>query len=242
MALPLVALAAALGIRCATRLFLARDPCVQFLYVLVGIKFIESRNTRDGTLLVCLALFLAVTQFFYTQTIFAAVIAIAGTVCARRRARRAARPIRAARTVGAQLAAPGAPDAAGYSARRTAVRAVSTTRRSALGFARRHRRTHRAFGPYVARLDQRTVAIRRGCFPRRLSWTARLPAARTLLARPGVRSLQRSGMERAVPAAGRHLRAARRAGHRLHRDARTARQAMAVCARTRGRAAAAAHR
>ena len=76
LALPVLALVAALGIRAQLGYFVARDPCVQFLYILVGIKFIESRNTRDGTLLICLALFLAVTQFFYTQTIVAAIIAL----------------------------------------------------------------------------------------------------------------------------------------------------------------------
>jgi transglutaminase-like putative cysteine protease len=75
-ALPVLALVAALGIRAQLGYFLARDPCVQFLYILVGIKFVESRNTRDGTLLICLALFLAVTQFFYAQSIVSAVIAL----------------------------------------------------------------------------------------------------------------------------------------------------------------------
>ncbi len=74
--LPLLALVAALGIRAHLGYLLARDPCVQFLYILVGIKFVESRNTRDGSLLVCLALFLAVTQFFYTQSILSAVLAL----------------------------------------------------------------------------------------------------------------------------------------------------------------------
>jgi protein-glutamine gamma-glutamyltransferase len=74
--LPLLALAAALGIRTELGYFLARDPCVQFLYLLVGIKFIEARDTRDGTLLICLALFLSLTQFFYLQTITAALSAV----------------------------------------------------------------------------------------------------------------------------------------------------------------------
>jgi transglutaminase-like putative cysteine protease len=76
--LPVLAIAAAIGIRADLGYFLARDPCVEFLYILVGIKFLEARNTRDGTLLTCLALFLAVTQFFYAQTIFAALAALPG--------------------------------------------------------------------------------------------------------------------------------------------------------------------
>ena len=74
--LPAFALTAAIGIRVEYGYFLARDPCVAFLYVLVGIKFLEARGTRDGALLVCLALFLALTQFFYAQTILAAVAAV----------------------------------------------------------------------------------------------------------------------------------------------------------------------
>jgi protein-glutamine gamma-glutamyltransferase len=84
--LPTLALAGALGIRADLGYFLARDPCVEFLYLLVGIKFIESRDTRDGTLLICLALFLSMTQFFYLQTIssvlsmIAVLLALGGTL------------------------------------------------------------------------------------------------------------------------------------------------------------------
>lgn len=74
--LPALALAAALGIRAEFGYFLARDPCVEFLYMLVGIKFLEARAVRDGTLLVCLAIFLSITRFFYTQTIDAALFAL----------------------------------------------------------------------------------------------------------------------------------------------------------------------
>ena len=74
--LPLLAIAGAVGIRTELGYFVARDPCVQFLYLLVGIKFIESRDTRDGTLLICLALFLSLTQFFYVQTIGAALSSV----------------------------------------------------------------------------------------------------------------------------------------------------------------------
>lgn len=88
--LPLLAAAGALGIRSELGYFLARDPCVQFLYLLVGIKFIEARDTRDGTLLICLALFLSLTQFFYVQTIAAALstlpvlLALGGTLASLR--------------------------------------------------------------------------------------------------------------------------------------------------------------
>ena len=74
--LPLLALAVGIGIRISFGYFLARDPCVAFLYTLVGIKFVETRSPRDGGLLACLALFVALTQFFYGQSIGAAVIAL----------------------------------------------------------------------------------------------------------------------------------------------------------------------
>ena len=75
-ALGLFALAAALVIRQTFGYFLGRDPCVAFLFLLVGIKFLETRITRDGALLVCLASFLVVTPFFYGQSMFAALAAI----------------------------------------------------------------------------------------------------------------------------------------------------------------------
>ena len=74
--LPLLALAVAIGIRVSFGYFLARDPCVAFLCALVGIKFVETRSPRDGGLLACLALFLVLTQFFYGQSIGAAVVAL----------------------------------------------------------------------------------------------------------------------------------------------------------------------
>jgi len=56
--------------------FLGREPCVAFLCVLVATKFVEARNTRDGALLVCLASFLLVTPFFYSQSLLAAIAAL----------------------------------------------------------------------------------------------------------------------------------------------------------------------
>lgn len=74
--LPVIALTVAIGIRLHYGYFLARDPCVAYLYVLVGIKYLEAKGPRDGGLLVCLALFLTLTQFFYNQGIAAAAIAL----------------------------------------------------------------------------------------------------------------------------------------------------------------------
>jgi protein-glutamine gamma-glutamyltransferase len=55
--------------------FLGREPCIVFLYVLVAIKFLEARDPRDGALLVCLASFLVITPFFYSQSLLAALAA-----------------------------------------------------------------------------------------------------------------------------------------------------------------------
>ncbi|HEY7787965.1 MAG TPA: DUF3488 and transglutaminase-like domain-containing protein [Casimicrobiaceae bacterium] len=75
-ALALTALAIAFLIRRSYGYFVGRDPCVAFLFVLVGIKFLEVRSLRDGTLLVCLAIFLLITPFFYSQSLLAGVAAL----------------------------------------------------------------------------------------------------------------------------------------------------------------------
>ena len=76
-ALALFALAIGLAIRQSFGYFVGRDPCVAFLFVLVGIKFLEARTLRDGTLLVCLAMrSLLITPFFYSQSMLAAVAAL----------------------------------------------------------------------------------------------------------------------------------------------------------------------
>lgn len=71
-ALGILAIATAYLLHVSFGYFLGRDPCVAFLFVLVGIKFVEARSQRDGTLLVCLASFLLVTFFFYSQSLLAA--------------------------------------------------------------------------------------------------------------------------------------------------------------------------
>ncbi|MDR0247655.1 MAG: DUF3488 and DUF4129 domain-containing transglutaminase family protein, partial [Burkholderiales bacterium] len=45
-----------------------RDASVGLLFILVAIKFSESTTRRDAMLLVCLASFLLITTFFYTQS------------------------------------------------------------------------------------------------------------------------------------------------------------------------------
>lgn len=81
-ALALIALAIAFMIRRSYGYFVGRDPCVAFLYTLVGIKFLEVRSLRDGTLLICLAIFLLITPFFYNQSLLAGVAALPAVLAA----------------------------------------------------------------------------------------------------------------------------------------------------------------
>jgi transglutaminase-like putative cysteine protease len=75
-ALALFAVATAVAVRQTFGYFVGRDPSVAFLYILVGIKYLETRTSRDGTLLICLACFLLMTPFFYSQSLFAALAAL----------------------------------------------------------------------------------------------------------------------------------------------------------------------
>lgn len=70
--LVLFAIAAAFAVRASFGYLVGRDPSVAFLYILAAIKFLETRNTRDGMLLICLSCFLLITPFFYSQSLFAA--------------------------------------------------------------------------------------------------------------------------------------------------------------------------
>jgi transglutaminase-like putative cysteine protease len=81
-ALAVFALIIAFAIRKSYGYFVGRDPCVAFLFVLVGIKFLEVRTLRDGTLLVCLAIFLLITPFFYSQSLLAAFAALPAVLAA----------------------------------------------------------------------------------------------------------------------------------------------------------------
>lgn len=69
-------LIAALGIILHYGHFFARDPCVAFLFLLVGFKYSESNRTYDASLVIVLCAFLLLTQFFYWQSIMAALFTI----------------------------------------------------------------------------------------------------------------------------------------------------------------------
>ena len=71
-----LALAAALSIKLQYGYFLGRDPGVAFLFLLVSLKFAETRKRRDVTLLICLSGFLLFTQYFYSQTLVAALVSL----------------------------------------------------------------------------------------------------------------------------------------------------------------------
>ena len=78
--LGVLALVTAIAIREAMGYFVGRDPCVAFLFTLIGVKYLETRRARDGTLIVCLACLLIITPFFYSQSLLAAAAAIPAIV------------------------------------------------------------------------------------------------------------------------------------------------------------------
>src|SRR5262252_5102574 len=78
--LGLLALVTAVAIRHSLGYFIGRDPCVAFLFALIGIKYLETRNARDGTLIVCLACLLIVTPFFYSQSLLATALAVPAVI------------------------------------------------------------------------------------------------------------------------------------------------------------------
>jgi protein-glutamine gamma-glutamyltransferase len=78
--LVLFAVAAAFAVRGSFGYLSGRDPSVAFLYILVAIKFLETRTLRDGTLLVCLSCFLLITPFFYGQSMLAAIAVLPAVV------------------------------------------------------------------------------------------------------------------------------------------------------------------
>ena len=76
LALTLLAAAAGVAVRLHYGYFIGRDPGVAFLSVLVAAKFAEVRRPSDATLLLCLASFLLLTQYFYSQSVIAALLTL----------------------------------------------------------------------------------------------------------------------------------------------------------------------
>jgi transglutaminase-like putative cysteine protease len=69
--------AGAAAIRLHYGYFFGRDPGVALLFLMAGLKFMETRTERDGTLVICLAAFLALTQFLYAQSPLSFVMLVA---------------------------------------------------------------------------------------------------------------------------------------------------------------------
>ena len=78
--LAVFAVVIAFGIRQWYGYLLGREPSVAFLFVLCGIKFLEARARRDGTLIICLATFLLITPFLSNQSMFAGLVAMPALV------------------------------------------------------------------------------------------------------------------------------------------------------------------
>lgn len=76
----LVAVAAGIGVRFEFGHFFGKDPGVALLAVLLCLKLLESRTTRDLRAAVLLAYFLQLGLFFYSQTLGIAALALAGAL------------------------------------------------------------------------------------------------------------------------------------------------------------------
>ncbi len=80
LSVTLLAVVCAVLIKVDYGYFLGRDPCVAFLFFLVAAKFAEVRQPGDATILLCLAAFLLLTQYFYSQTILAALVTLPAVI------------------------------------------------------------------------------------------------------------------------------------------------------------------
>jgi transglutaminase-like putative cysteine protease len=72
----LACIAAGIAVRLQYGYLIGREPCVALLFLLVSMKLVEAKSSRDGTSLLCLSAFLTVTQFFYGQSVVSALAAM----------------------------------------------------------------------------------------------------------------------------------------------------------------------
>jgi transglutaminase-like putative cysteine protease len=70
------------GVLIQFRTLFGQNPGVALLVVFLALKLLETRSTRDGLAIVFLAYFLALAQFFYSQSIQAALATAAATLVA----------------------------------------------------------------------------------------------------------------------------------------------------------------
>jgi len=78
--LMLLVAAGGAGVLWQFRTLLGQNPGVALLILFLALKQLETRTVRDGLAIVFLAFFLALAQFFYSQTIPAALAAAAGVL------------------------------------------------------------------------------------------------------------------------------------------------------------------
>jgi hypothetical protein len=235
--LGLLALVTAIAIRHSLGYFIGRDPCVAFLFALIGIKFLETRNARDGTLIVCLACLLIVTPFFYSQSLLAAGLAIPAIVLMGGVLQALARPDglpplpggwRSPLAATLRMFAQGVPIAVTLFvlSRASPARcgASPPTTRQTPGSPTAWRRASSASSRSPTQSPSASISIVR-CLP-----------LASVLARPGAVALRRPRVDdgTAAPVGGLHP-SRRRAGH-LHGDARAALEAVALSRSTCRRA------
>jgi len=56
--------------------WIGRDPCIAFLFLLLSFKYTETNRTPDASLLIILCAFLLMTQFFFRQSLIAAILSV----------------------------------------------------------------------------------------------------------------------------------------------------------------------
>ena len=76
----LLAMAGVSGIGLHFHTLFGRDPGVAMLTLLFALKLLEMRTPRDGFTIILLGYFLALTQFFYAQSIVSALLMLTGVV------------------------------------------------------------------------------------------------------------------------------------------------------------------
>ncbi len=238
--LGLLALVTAIAIRQSMGYFIGRDPCVAFLFALIGIKYLETRRFRDGTLIVCLACLLIVTPFFYSQSLLAAAAAIPAIVALGGTLQVLSRPAALGAMRGGwrtpvggtvKMFAQGIPLAVVLFL--LFPRVVGT----AVGRAGRSCRQLRIVRSHGPRRHQRAVAVRCRRVPRGFR-RSRPSSLASLLAGPGADGLRRPRMDDVGAPLHRIVRALRGRRRHLHGHARAALEALAFRARLAGQPAA----
>lgn len=80
--LVLLVAAGTAGILAQYRTLFGQNPGIALLMLFLALKYLETRSVRDGLAIVFLAYFLAMAQFFYTQSILTALVTAGTTLVA----------------------------------------------------------------------------------------------------------------------------------------------------------------